>query len=141
MHSSTLSSQQLRLKVRHALLRSLHHTLFYRRLIVANKIKGASLQIVGQAIKKVNSNTKEGAILQNSFTANSTTAKLPRDMNTPLRTNAHSGIGPTSAHTSLENVRTMRPYALDDTMRRANWSTPLSAQPQKREEPFTRRPK
>ena len=41
MHAFTRPSSQLRLKVRDALLRSLHHSSLYRRLIVAIKEKGA----------------------------------------------------------------------------------------------------
>ena len=64
MHAFTRSSQQLRIKERHALLHSLHHTPLYKRLIVVNKIKGARLQTAGQAIhKKLNSNPKEVATL------------------------------------------------------------------------------
>ncbi len=41
MHAFTWPSSQLWLKVRDALLRSLHHSSLYRRLIVANIEKGA----------------------------------------------------------------------------------------------------
>ena len=50
MHAFTRPSSQLRLKVRDALLRSLHHSSLYRRLIVANKEKGARTKTVGQAL-------------------------------------------------------------------------------------------
>ena len=64
MHAFTRPSLQLRLKVRNALLRSLHYTSLYRRLLVANKLKGARLQVVGRAIhKKLNSTPKEGTAL------------------------------------------------------------------------------
>jgi hypothetical protein len=64
MHAFTRPSQQLRLKVRHALLRSLHYTSLYIRILVANKLKGARLQTVGRAIhKKLNSTPKEGTTL------------------------------------------------------------------------------
>ena len=52
MHAFTRPSSQLRLKVRDALLRSLHHSSLYRRLIVANKEKGARTKTVGQALHK-----------------------------------------------------------------------------------------
>ena len=64
MHAFTRPSQQLRLKVRHALLRSLHYTSLYRRLLIANKLEGARLQTVGRAIhRKLNSNPKDGTTL------------------------------------------------------------------------------
>jgi len=52
MHEFTRPSPQLRTKVRAALLRSLHHSSLYRRLIVANKEKGARTKAVGQALHK-----------------------------------------------------------------------------------------
>jgi len=52
MHAFTRPSPQLRLKVRDALLRSLHHSSLYRRLMVANKEKGARIKTVGQALHK-----------------------------------------------------------------------------------------
>ena len=64
MHAFTRPSQQLQLKVRHALLRSLHYTSLCMRLLIASKLKGARLQTVGRAIyRKLNSNPKEGTIL------------------------------------------------------------------------------
>ena len=48
MHVFTRPSRQVRLKARHALLRSLHHTSMYRRLIVTNREMGARLHTVGQ---------------------------------------------------------------------------------------------
>ena len=52
MHAFTRPSSQLRLKVRDALLRSLHHSSLYMRLIVANKERGARTKTVGQALHK-----------------------------------------------------------------------------------------
>jgi hypothetical protein len=64
MHAFTRPSQQLRLKMGHALLRSLHHIFLYMRLIFANKGLGARLHIVGQSIhKRINSVPKEGPTL------------------------------------------------------------------------------
>ena len=64
MHAFTRPSHQLRTKVRQALLRSLHYSSLYRRLLVANKLKGARLQTVGRAIhKKLISNSAEGTTL------------------------------------------------------------------------------
>jgi hypothetical protein len=64
MHAFTRPSQQLRLKVRQALLRSLHYSSLYRRLLVANQLKDARLQAVGRAIhKRLNSTPKEGTTL------------------------------------------------------------------------------
>jgi len=64
MHAFTRPSQQLRLEVRQALLRSLHHTFLYRRLIVANKGTGARLQTVSQSIhKRINSVPRDGTTL------------------------------------------------------------------------------
>ena len=64
MHAFTRPSHQLRQKVRQALLRDLHHTSLYRRLIVANKGLGARLHTVGEALhKRLNSNPKEGTTL------------------------------------------------------------------------------
>ena len=50
MHAFTRPSLQLRLKVRDALLRSLHHSSLYRRLVVANREKGDRTNTVGHAI-------------------------------------------------------------------------------------------
>jgi hypothetical protein len=50
MHAFTRPSTQLRLKVRDALIRSLHHTSLSRRLIIANREKGAHIHIVGRSI-------------------------------------------------------------------------------------------
>ena len=64
MHAFTRPSHQLRNKVRQALLRSLHYTSLYKRLLVANRLKGARLQTVGRAIhKKLISNSAEGTTL------------------------------------------------------------------------------
>jgi len=52
MHAFTRPSPQFRLKVRDALLRSLHHSSLYMRLIVANKERGARTKIMGQALHK-----------------------------------------------------------------------------------------
>ena len=52
MHTSTRPSTQLRLKVRDVLLRIIHHSSLDRRLIVANKEKGARTKAVGQALDK-----------------------------------------------------------------------------------------
>jgi ribonuclease HI len=61
MHAFTRPSQQPRLKVRHVLLRILHYTSLYRRLLVANKLKGGRLQMINRAIhKKLNSTPMEG---------------------------------------------------------------------------------
>ena len=64
MHAFTRTSKQLRLKVRHALLRGLHHTFMNRRLIVINKEQGARLHTTWQSIhKRLNSVPKEGITL------------------------------------------------------------------------------
>ncbi len=64
MHAFTRPSQQLRNKVRHALLRSLHYSSLYKRLLVASKLKGARLQTVGRATyKKLTSHPKESTTL------------------------------------------------------------------------------
>ena len=52
MHAFTRPSSEPRLKVRDALLRSLHHSSLYRRLVIANKEKGARTKNVGQALHK-----------------------------------------------------------------------------------------
>ncbi len=52
IHAFTRPSPHLRTKVREALLRSLHHSSLYRRLIVANKEKGARTKTVGRALHK-----------------------------------------------------------------------------------------
>ncbi len=64
MHAFTRPSPQLRTKVREALLRSLHHSSLYRRLIVANKEKVARTKTVGQALhKKLTHSPREGTSL------------------------------------------------------------------------------
>jgi len=52
MHAFTRPSQQLRHKVMHALLRSLHHTSMYRRLILKNIEVVTNTQTVGKAIHR-----------------------------------------------------------------------------------------
>jgi hypothetical protein len=52
MHVFMRPSSQLWLKVRDALLRSLHHSSLYQRLIGANKEKGARTKTVGHALHK-----------------------------------------------------------------------------------------
>jgi len=52
MHAFTRPSSRLRLKVRDALLRSIHHSSLYSRLIIANKEKGARSKTVCQALHK-----------------------------------------------------------------------------------------
>ncbi len=52
MHAFTRPSSQLQLKVRDALLRSLHQSSLYWRLIVANKENGARRKMVGRALHK-----------------------------------------------------------------------------------------
>jgi hypothetical protein len=64
MHAFTRPSQQLRLKVRHALLRKLHFSSLYRRLLIASKLKGARLRAVGHSThKQLISHPKEGVTL------------------------------------------------------------------------------
>ncbi len=61
MHAFTRPSSHLRLKIRDALLRSLHHSSLYRRLITAVKERGARAKIVGQALhKKLTNSPWEG---------------------------------------------------------------------------------
>ena len=61
MNAFTRPSQQLRVKVRQALLRNLHRTSLYSPLIVANKEMGAHLHTVGRSIhKRINSVPREG---------------------------------------------------------------------------------
>ena len=52
MHACTRPPFQLRLKVRDALLRSLHHPSLYLRLIIANNEKWARTKTVGEALHK-----------------------------------------------------------------------------------------
>ena len=50
IHAFTRPSSQLRLKIKDALLRSLHHSSLYKRLIIANTEKGARMKTVDQAL-------------------------------------------------------------------------------------------
>jgi len=64
MHAFMRPSQQLRLKVREALLRSLYHFSLYIRLILANKEKRARQKILGHALHNMlTCNPKEGTTL------------------------------------------------------------------------------
>ncbi len=64
MHAFMRPSQKLRLKVRHAPLRSLHYTSPYKRLLVANKLKGPAYKTAGRAIhKKLYSTPMKGTTL------------------------------------------------------------------------------
>ena len=66
MHAFTRPSSQLGLKVRDALLRSLHHSSLYRRLIIANKEKEDRTKTVGKALrKKLTRSPWEGTSLLN----------------------------------------------------------------------------
>ena len=65
MYTCTRPSSHLRLKVRDALFRSLHHSSLYMRLIITNKEKGARTKtIVGEVLhKKLTHNPWEGTSL------------------------------------------------------------------------------
>ena len=64
MHAFARLSQQLRLKVKDALLRSLHETSLYKRLILTNKEARAHTLKVGNAIhSRLSSNYWEGTSL------------------------------------------------------------------------------
>ena len=64
MHTFTRPSLQLRLKVRSSLLRSLHHSSLYMRLILASKENGARTKSVGRALhKKLTYHSWEGTSL------------------------------------------------------------------------------
>ena len=64
MHAFTKISNQLRLKVRNATLRSLHHTSLYKRLILKAKAKGARTNTVGAAIHSlIRKSPKDGITL------------------------------------------------------------------------------
>ena len=64
MHAFTRPSDQLRLKVRDALLKSLYYTSFYRRSVLASKERGAHTNTVGKAIhSRLLSNHWEGTTL------------------------------------------------------------------------------
>ena len=52
MHAFTRPSKQLRRRIRHALLRSLHYTSLYRRLILKNIEVGTNTQTVGRAVHR-----------------------------------------------------------------------------------------
>jgi hypothetical protein len=62
MHAFMRPSLQIRLKVRDALLRNLHHTFLYRRLIIEDK--EVRTHTIYRAIhKRFTSNSKEGTTL------------------------------------------------------------------------------
>ncbi len=64
MHAFTRPSPQLRLEVRGSLLRSLHHSSLYRRLILAIKENGARTKSVGHSLhKKLTYHSWEGTSL------------------------------------------------------------------------------
>ena len=64
MHAFTRPSLHLRLKVRDALPHSLHQSSLFKRLIIANKEKGARSKIVGQTLhKRLTYNSMEGNTL------------------------------------------------------------------------------
>jgi hypothetical protein len=64
MHAFTRPSQQLRSKVRHALLRSLHYTSLYRRLILKNLEVGTNPHCVREAIhRRLAASASEGSSL------------------------------------------------------------------------------
>ena len=64
VYAFTRPSQQLRRKIRDALLRSLHPSSLYMRLIFANTEKRARTKVVGHALyKRLISNSKEGTNL------------------------------------------------------------------------------
>ena len=63
-HAFTRPSQQLRRKVGHALLRNLHYTSLYRRLILKNIEVGTNTHSVGKAIhRRLTANAWEGSTL------------------------------------------------------------------------------
>ena len=64
MHAFTRPSPQLRIQFREVLLRGLHYSSLYRRLIVSSKEKGARTKKVGQALHmKLTYSPREGTTL------------------------------------------------------------------------------
>ncbi len=64
MHAFMRPSQQLRRKVRHALLRSLHYNYLHRRLILKNIEAGSNTHSVEKAIhRRLKANAWEGSTL------------------------------------------------------------------------------
>jgi hypothetical protein len=134
MHAFTRPSQQLRHKVRQALIRSLHYASLYRRLLVANKNNGARLQIVGWAIyRKLNSMLRKAPPSLNLYMANFTMANSHRDMATRLRMSAHYATSRTHAHTSRVSALTTKLSASVGTMPRVSSFTRPPAKPRKGE--------
>ena len=140
MHAFTRPSQQLRLKVRHALLRSLHYTALYRRLLVANKLKGARLQTLGRAIhKNLNSTPNEGTTLLKFIYGQLSNGNIAMRYGHVPTEECPLCQKPDSCTHRRGMQQTRRSCGSDGTMRRANLSTPPSAKHQKGEEPSTRR--
>ena len=62
MHAFTKPSNQLRLKVKSATLRSLHHTTLYKRLITNAKALGARTTAVGTSLHALIRDTQREGI-------------------------------------------------------------------------------
>jgi hypothetical protein len=93
MHAFTRPSEQLRHKVRHALLRSIHYTSLYRRLTLNNIEGGTTTQCVGKTMhRRLTANAREGTTLLKFIynqLYNGKLAKRQSDTDTLLPMTAH----------------------------------------------------
>jgi hypothetical protein len=140
MHAFTRPSQQLRLKVRDAILRSLHHSSLYMRLVVANKEIGARSKAMGQVLhKQLTFSPWEGTTLLKFISGQLYIDKLAMRYGHAPTGESLSAVDLTPTHILPENARRKRPCVLAVTTRIVNWSTPPSARQLNGAEPSTTR--
>ena len=124
MHAFPRPSQQLRHKVRHALLRSLHYTFLYRRLILKIIEIKTSTQDVGKPFTAGSRLTLEMAQLSKKLYTDSFIIANPQsDTGMLLPMSAHYATNQTLAHTLRGKDLIIRLSSLIATMRRVNYYT------------------
>ena len=121
MHAFTRPSQQLRRKVRHALLGSLHYTSLYRRLALKNIEIDTNAHFVGKAIhRRLATNAWEGSTLLKFIYGQLYNDKLANRYGHAPTDECPLCHHQTLAHTQWENAPIIRLSPLAATTRRAN---------------------
>jgi hypothetical protein len=142
IHAFARQSQQLRLKVKDALIRKLISHLRLSTPYNRQHRIGGTHQIgtwTKHSTKGSSPTQRKASPFSNSYTASYKMANSPKDMNTLRRTNVRYVTKLTLAHISPENAWPMMHSESCATMRRVNWCMPLSVKLQREAVPSTRR--
>ena len=123
MQAFTKTSNQLRLKVRNATLRSLHHTSLYRRIILKAEAQGGRTNTVGTAINYyIRKSPKDDITLLKFIYGKLHNGKLAyRYKLAPTETCPLCGLP--DSHASQENAKLTTINSLADTTQLANSPT------------------